>query len=117
MAPASRRPCCSPIAASPAQPSCRSLLAGGEKIHINLLPDLDIPETLKTWAQAHPAQELKTVLGRELPKRFVDKLVELGWLVSKPMRQYNERELEAVATLLGIGRSCPTAPKGIAPPK
>ena len=116
--PLPRRPCCSPIAASPAPPSCRSpLLAGGEKIHINLLPDLDIPETLKTWVQAHPAQELKTVLGRELPKRFVDKLVELGWLVSKPMRQYNERELEAVATLLGIGRSCPTAPKGIAPPK
>ena len=57
------------------------------------------------------------MLGRELPKRFVDKLVEQGWLVSKPMRQYNERELEAVATLLGIGRSCPTAPKGIAPPK
>ena len=92
-------------------------MAGGEKIHINLLPELDIAATLREWAQAHPAQELKTVLGRELPKRFVDKLVELGQLVSKPMRQYNERELEAVATLLGIGRSCPTAPRVIAPPK
>lgn len=87
-------------------------MAGGEKIHINLLPDLDIPETLKTWAQAHPAQELKTVLGRELPKRFVDKLVELGWLVSKPMRQYNERELEAVATLLGDWQILPNGTEG-----
>ncbi len=50
------------------------------------------PAALKAWAPAHPAQELKTVLGRELPKRFVDKLVELGQLNSKPMRQYNERE-------------------------
>ena len=89
-----------------------SFWLAGEKIHINLLPDLDIPETLKTWAQAHPAQELKTVLGRELPKRFVDKLVELGWLVSKPMRQYNERELEAVATLLGDWQILPNGTEG-----
>ena len=101
----------------PGHPADLFVLAGGEKIHINLLPELDIAATLREWAQAHPAQELKTVLGRELPKRFVDKLVELGQLVSKPMRQYNERELEAVATLLGIGRSCPTAPRVIAPPK
>lgn len=84
----------------------------GEKIHINLLPELDIPTALCEWAQAHPAQELKTVLGRELPKRFVDKLVELGQLVSKPMRQYNERELEAVANLLGDWQILPNGTEG-----
>ena len=67
---------------------------------------------LREWAQAHPAQELKTVLGRELPKRFVDKLVELGQLVSKPMRQYNERELDAVATLLGDWQILPNGTEG-----
>ncbi len=84
----------------------------GEKIHINLLPELDIPAALREWAQAHPAQELKTVLGRELPKRFVDKLLELGQLVSKPMRQYNERELEAVANLLGDWQILPNGTEG-----
>ncbi len=89
-----------------------SFWLAGEKIHINLLPELDIAATLREWAQAHPAQELKTVLGRELPKRFVDKLVELGQLVSKPMRQYNERELEAVATLLGDWQILPNGTEG-----
>ena len=52
------------------------------------------------------------MLGRELPKRFVDKLVELGQLVSKPMRQYNERELEAVANLLGDWQILPNGTEG-----
>ncbi|WP_421229551.1 NAD(P)/FAD-dependent oxidoreductase [Aeromonas enteropelogenes] len=84
----------------------------GEKIHINLLPELDIAAALREWAQAHPAQELKTVLGRELPKRFVDKLVEMGLLDSKPMRQYNERELEAIAALLGDWQILPNGTEG-----
>ena len=89
-----------------------SFWLAGEKIHLNLLPELDIPAALKAWAQAHPAQELKTVLGRELPKRFVDKLVELGQLINKPMRQYNERELEAIATLLGDWQILPNGTEG-----
>lgn len=52
------------------------------------------------------------MLGRELPKRFVDKLVELGQLNSKPMRQYNERELEAIATLLGDWQILPNGTEG-----
>ena len=52
------------------------------------------------------------MLGRELPKRFVDELVELGQLNSKPMRQYNERELEAVATLLGDWQILPNGTEG-----
>ena len=51
-------------------------------------------------------------MGRELPKRFVDKLVELGQLVSKPMRQYNERELDAVAILLGDWQILPNGTEG-----
>ncbi|MCP3287227.1 NAD(P)/FAD-dependent oxidoreductase, partial [Aeromonas hydrophila] len=38
--------------------------------------------------------------------------VELGQLVSKPMRQYNERELEAVATLLGDWQILPNGTEG-----
>ncbi|MGL4933621.1 MAG: NAD(P)/FAD-dependent oxidoreductase [Aeromonas sp.] len=84
----------------------------GQKIHINLLPEHDILAALREWAQAHPAQELKTVLGRELPKRLVDKLLEQGLLSSKPMRQYHERELEAIATLLGDWQILPNGTEG-----
>ena len=52
------------------------------------------------------------MLGRELPKRFVDKLVELGQLSNKPMRQYNERELEAIASLLGDWQILPNGTEG-----
>ncbi|MGL5452891.1 MAG: NAD(P)/FAD-dependent oxidoreductase [Aeromonas sp.] len=84
----------------------------GEPIHINLLPDCDILAALQEWVQAHPAQELKTVLGRALPKRLVDKLVALGLLINKPMRQYLERELEAIATLLGDWQILPNGTEG-----
>ena len=73
----------------------------GQHIHINLLPGQDLPALLNRWQAEHPAQELKTVLGRELPKRLVEKLMERGELTSKPLRQYSPRELLAVAERLG----------------
>ncbi|MGL5948620.1 MAG: NAD(P)/FAD-dependent oxidoreductase [Aeromonas sp.] len=72
----------------------------GEAITINLLPDLDVAAALAGWAQDHPAQELKTVLARALPKRLVEKFIEQGALLNKPLRQYNERERAEVVALL-----------------
>ncbi len=72
----------------------------GQTIRINLLPGRDIPALLQQWQSEHPAQELKTVLGRELPKRLVEKLIERGELHSKPLRQYTPKELTAVADVL-----------------
>jgi len=72
----------------------------GQTIRINLLPGRDIPALLLQWQGEHPAQELKTVLGRELPKRLVEKLIERGELHSKPLRQYTPKELAAVADVL-----------------
>ena len=72
----------------------------GEPIRIHLLPGRDVLPLLQQWQRELPAQELKTVLGRELPKRLVEKLIERGELVSKPLRQYTARELEGIASLL-----------------
>ena len=50
--------------------------------------------------------------GRRVLAAVLDKLVELGQLVSKPMRQYNERELEAIANLLGDWQILPNGTEG-----
>ena len=84
----------------------------GQTIHINLLPGQDIPALLQQWQRDYPAQELKTVLGRELPKRLVEKLIERAELHSKPLRQYTPKELTAVAELLAGWRILPNGTEG-----
>jgi predicted Rossmann fold flavoprotein len=84
----------------------------GQTIRINLFPGQDIPALLQRWQGEHPAQELKTVLGRELPKRLVEKLLERGELHSKPLRQYTPKELSAVAGVLGGWSLLPNGTEG-----
>lgn len=84
----------------------------GQTIHINLLPGQDIPALLQQWQRDYPAQELKTVLGRELPKRLVEKLIERAELHSKLLRQYTPKELTAVAELLAGWRILPNGTEG-----
>ena len=72
----------------------------GEAIAINLLPGRDVCAWLTQAQRENGAQELKTLLARELPRRLVDKLLELDLLRSKPLRQYTPRELGEVATRL-----------------
>ena len=43
----------------------------GEELTINLLPDLDIVETLKEQQQQHPQKMVTSVLAKYLPKRLV----------------------------------------------
>ncbi|MDO2949556.1 NAD(P)/FAD-dependent oxidoreductase [Aeromonas simiae] len=96
----------------PAMLQISSFWLPGQALYINVLPGRDIPATLQEWVKAYPAQELKTVLGRELPKRFVEKLMELGLLANKPLRQYNPPELAAVAELLGRWTVRPNGTEG-----
>lgn len=96
----------------PAMLQISSFWLPGQALYINLLPGRDIAATLQEWIKANPAQELKTVLGRELPKRFVEKLIELGQLTNKPLRQYNGPELAAVAELLGRWTVRPNGTEG-----
>ena len=84
----------------------------GQTIRINLLPGQDSLALLQQWQRDYPAQELKTVLGRELPKRLVEKLIERQELQSKPLRQYTPKELTAVAELLAGWRILPNGTEG-----
>ena len=71
----------------------------GDDLRLDLLPDHDLDALLQGWRQQRRDAELKTLLGEVLPKRFAQRLCE-QWLISKPLRQYSETELQAVAKLL-----------------
>jgi len=71
----------------------------GDDLHLDLLPGIDAGAFLHEQRLAHPASELKTVLGEALPKRFAQRLCE-HWFASKPMRQHDDRELRDIAARL-----------------
>lgn len=48
----------------------------GETIHINLLPDLDVVDFLKTRQTTQPNIQLKTALNEVLPKRLIPVVLE-----------------------------------------
>lgn len=76
-----------------------SLWQPGDDLRVDLLPDRDAFDWLRTQQSERPAAELKTVLADALPRRFALRLCEL-WLPNKPMRQYRDAELREIAARL-----------------
>jgi predicted Rossmann fold flavoprotein len=71
----------------------------GDDLRLDLLPNGDAFEWLRTQHAERPASELRSVLAELIPKRFAQRLSEI-WLPSKPMRQYREADLREIADLL-----------------
>jgi len=71
----------------------------GDDLHLDLLPGIDACAFLHEQRLAHPASELKTILGEVLPKRFAQRLCE-HWFTNKPMRQHGDREVRDIAAQL-----------------
>ena len=61
----------------------------GDDLRLDLLP----------LQKQRPAAELRSVLAELLPKRFAERLCEF-WFESRPIRQFNDPELRAVAAQL-----------------
>src|SRR5690606_37019733 len=61
----------------------------GDALTINLLAGQDLTALLTELQQQHPAQELKTALARVLPKRLVEKLLELKLFQNQPLKALN----------------------------
>lgn len=66
----------------------------GETITINLLPDEDILQLMKDKQGAE--LELANLLAQYLPRRFAHAWCDL-YFPSRPLKQFNERELSAVS--------------------
>ncbi len=71
----------------------------GDALHLDLLPGLDPEAYLREQRTTRPASELRTVLSDVLPRRFSQRLCE-AWLGSRPLRQYDEHALHAMAAQL-----------------
>ncbi|MDE1898402.1 MAG: NAD(P)/FAD-dependent oxidoreductase [Xanthomonadaceae bacterium] len=71
----------------------------GDDLRLNLLPDRDAFEVLHAQQRAHPDAELRTAMAERLPRRLAQRLCEIG-VSSRPLRQYREAELRAVAVQL-----------------
>ncbi|MEO7430985.1 MAG: NAD(P)/FAD-dependent oxidoreductase [Dokdonella sp.] len=71
----------------------------GDDLRLDLLPGDDAFEWLRSQQAQRPASELRTVIAERLPKRFAQRLCDV-WLPGKPMRQFRETELRAMATVL-----------------
>ena len=71
----------------------------GDELRLDLLPQDEAQARLKALQRERPAAELRTVLGELLPKRFAQRFCEI-WCESRPMRQFDEPSLRALADLL-----------------
>ncbi len=71
----------------------------GDDLRIDLLPGVAVEAFLQEQRRSHPAAELRTVLGERLPRRLAQRLCEIR-LGSKPLRQYTDAELHALAAVL-----------------
>jgi len=71
----------------------------GDDLRLDLLPGHDALAWLRQVKQERGASELRTVLSEVMPRRLALRLCE-QWLKDKPMRQLDEPELKAAASLL-----------------
>jgi len=71
----------------------------GNDLRLDLLPDHDAAQWLRQMKRERGASELRTVLSEVMPRRLALRLCE-QWLKDKPMRQLDEPELKAAASLL-----------------
>jgi len=81
----------------------------GTPISLNLLPDRDVLEILKRHQSS--GIELANLLAQYLPRRFAQAWCDL-YAVSKPLRQYDSRELQTLAQKIHEMRLTPSGTEG-----
>lgn len=81
----------------------------GDRLHINLLPELDAQQWLQE--QKNSTIVLTNLLAQYLPKRFIQKWCETISPI-KPMNQYSEKELHFIANQLHDWQITPSGTVG-----
>lgn len=69
----------------------------GDEVVVNMSPQTDVADFLAAQQQAHPEQEVKTALGKLLPKRLVEKLLELKIFTNQPLKALNPKSIKQLA--------------------
>jgi len=69
----------------------------GDEVTVNMVPQTDVADFLATQQQAHPEQEVKTALAKLLPKRLVEKLLELKVFTNQPLKALNLKSIKQLA--------------------
>ncbi|QBL10849.1 NAD(P)/FAD-dependent oxidoreductase [Rheinheimera sp. D18] len=72
----------------------------GDDITVNLSPETDINEFLTNQQQSHPEQELKTALSKLLPKRLVEKLLDMQLVTNQPLKALHNKTIQNIANSL-----------------
>ncbi|BDU35619.1 BaiN/RdsA family NAD(P)/FAD-dependent oxidoreductase [Vibrio nigripulchritudo] len=96
----------------PAVLQISSFWQAGQKVTINLVPETDVMDLLVASREKHPNQSLKNTLSKVLPKRLVETLIDRKELVDKPLKQFNDKELQAIETHLENWQILPNGTEG-----
>ncbi|GAB2908062.1 BaiN/RdsA family NAD(P)/FAD-dependent oxidoreductase [Rheinheimera gaetbuli] len=72
----------------------------GDDVTVNMAPQTDLAEFLTSQQQAHPEQEVKTALGKLLPKRLIEKLLALNVFANQPLKALNPKSIRQIADSL-----------------
>jgi predicted Rossmann fold flavoprotein len=83
----------------------------GDEVVIDLLPDLDLVQTIKQWQNERPKAELKNLIGELLTRRLAHRLMEL-WYHNKPVNQYSEKEINEIAAIFHKWHIMPSSTEG-----
>lgn len=79
----------------PAMLQVSSYWQPGQPVNIDMLPDLDVVEHLKTLRRERPRISLRSALGELLPKRLAQRWCEL-WLKDRPLADLSDVDLSDV---------------------
>jgi len=83
----------------------------GETVSINLLPDLDLGNELKQAQLQQPQQQIKTLLGKYLPKRLVSTFIA-ETLLEKTLADTSHKDFESIAQTLQNWQVKPAGTEG-----
>ncbi len=85
----------------------------GQDVTLDLLPELDLADTLARMAAKHPNQALKTALARLLPKRLVEVLAGHGAIDGElPLKALDEGRMKRLVAALNRFQVHPNGTEG-----
>lgn len=87
----------------------------GDTLVINFLPETDLNAEIRQWQQTGVKAELKTLLARLLPKRFVLAWLErpeLQSIESKPVAQLSREEIDSLVCMFQAWQLVPAGTEG-----